>query len=231
MMKRIYIILALLSGSLWASDTLFFDVSILGIHVAGVEVIEQQLDGDVNEIIYHAFTVGAFDKIYGIDNWYYYYTDASLSHMDSLKKTIRQKDFHQNYSEIIRNDSIYYHNFHVIPTPKPLHHALSFLLYFQHYPEAMKTGNRFSFLISDEGELYHPEISVTINEKKQQKEIQFFLLKVAGEELVEPTDVFNWMVCSPKVDRMLAYSLIDNTISEGYFTLGWGFKLRAKRTK
>jgi len=45
-------------------------VTLLGLHCADVEVIENQINEDVTEIIYHAFTVGGFDNIYKINNWY-----------------------------------------------------------------------------------------------------------------------------------------------------------------
>lgn len=214
---------------LWASDTLFFKVTLLGMHCANVEVIENQIDENVTEIIYHAFTIGGFHKIYEIDNWYYYYADNSLSHIDSLKKKISNKNMRQNYREDIYNDTIHYSGFHVLETPKPVHHVLSFLIYLQHYPDKIKSGQRFPFFITDEGDLYHPEITVQPNGKKQQDDIYFSLVHVAGEEILEPTDVFNWMICAGKGTKMLSYSYEDNTITEGAFSLGWGLHLRAKR--
>lgn len=235
-MKKISIILILvfIAGILRASDTLFFKVTLLGLHCAGVEVIENKIDEDVTEIIYHAFTVGGFNKIYKIDNWYYYYTDDAMSHMDSLKKNISNKDLKQYYCENIRDGVIYYSGalnggYQILKTPKPVHHVLSFLIYLQHNPDEMKTGQRFPFLITDEGDLYHPEITVVSNEKKQQDDIYFSLLHVAGEEILEPTDVFNWMICAGKGSKMLSYSHKDNKITEGAFSLGWGLHLRAKR--
>lgn len=230
-MKKISIILILilLAGILGASDTLFFKVTLLGIHCAGVEVIENKIDEDITEIIYHAFTVGGFNKIYEIDNWYYYYTDNSLSHIDSLKKDITNRNMVQHYREDIIDGTIHYTGFHTLETPKPVHHVLSFLIYLQHYPDEIKSGQRFPFLITDEGDLYYPEITVVSNEKKQQNDIYFSLLHVAGEEILEPTDVFNWMICAGKGTKMLAYSYEDNTITEGAFSVGWGLHLRAKR--
>ena len=195
-MKKISIILilVLIAGILRASDTLFFKVTLLGLHCAGVEVIENKIDEDVTEIIYHAFTVGGFNKIYKIDNWYYYYTDNTLSHIDSLMKNISNKDLQQYYREDVYDGIIHYSGFHTLETPKPVHHILSFLIYLQHYPDEIISGQRFPFLITDEGDLYHPEITVVSNEKKQQDDIYFSLLHVAGEEILEPTDVFNWMI-------------------------------------
>lgn len=58
----------------------------------------------------------------------------------------------------------------------------------------------------------------------------FSFFHVAGEEILEPTDAFNWMICAGKGARMLAYSHEDNKITEGAFSLGWGgLHLRAKR--
>ena len=230
----IILLLFLIAGILGASDTLFFKITLLGMHCASVEVIENQIDQDVTEITYHAFTVRGFDKIYKIDNWYYYYTDDSLSHMDSLKKNISNKDLKQFYCENVRDGIIHYtgtqnSGYQTLKTPKPVHHILSFLVYLQHYPDKMKNGQSFPFLITDEGDLYHPEITIVPNEKKQQDDIYFSLLHVAGEEILEPTDVFNWLICAGKGSKMLSYSHKDNTITEGAFSLGWGLYLRAKR--
>lgn len=225
----VILILVFIAGILSASDTLFFKVTLLGLHCASVEVIENQINDDVTEVIYHAYTVGGFDKIYEIDNWYYYYTDKLLSHLDSLKKTIRNKDLKQDYREDIYDGIIHYSSSHTLVTPKPVHHVLSFLIYLQHYPDKMKDGQEFPFLITDEGDLYHPEINIISNESKEQDDVYFSLKHVAGEEILEPTDVFNWMICAGKGTKMLSYSRRDNTITEGAFSLGWGLHLRAKR--
>ncbi len=225
----IILILVFIAGILGASDTLFFKVTLLGLHCASVEVIENQINNDVTEIVYHAYTIGGFDKIYEIDNWYYYYTNASLSHIDSLKKNISNKDLKQQYREDIYNGVIHYSGTHTQATPKPVHHVLSFLSYLQHYPDKLIDGQKFPFLITDEGDLYHPEISISPNENKQQVDVYFKLTHVAGEEILEPTDVFNWMICAGKGTKMLSYSYADNTITEGAFSLGWGLHLRAKR--
>ena len=84
-------------------------------------------------------------------------------------------------------------------------------------------------MITDEGDLYHPAIEVMANDKKQQNDVYFTLSHVAGKEILEPTDVFNWMICAGKGTKMLSYSYADNTITEGAFSLGWGLHLRAKR--
>ncbi len=226
----IILILVLVAGILAASDTLFFKVTLLGLHCAGVEVIENQIDENVSEIIYHAFTVKGFHKIYKIDNWYHYYTDPELSHIDSLTKDITNRNMRQFYREDIKDGQIYYSGFHVQEIPKPVHHILSMLIYMQHYPEYMQTAHKFPFLITDEGDVYHPEISVVKNDNKRQDEIYFSFLHVAGEEILEPTDVFNWMICAGRGNRMLAYSYDDHKITEGAFSLGWGgLHLRAKR--
>lgn len=223
-------ILVLIAGFLSASDTLFFDVTILGLHCASVEVIENPISDDITEIIYHAFTVKGFNKIYNIDNWYYYYTDPDLTHVDSLYKHISNRNLEQHYREDIYNGVIHYTGLHTLETPEPVHHILTTLIYLQHYPEYRCTGYDFPFLISDEGDLYHLEIDVENNDKKGQDEVYFSFLHVGGEEILDPTDVFNWMICAGKGARMLAYSHEDNTITEGAFSLGWGgLYLRAKR--
>lgn len=61
-MKKIFLVLVLFlsTSTLFAIDTLFFKVTLLGIKCAEVEVIENYLDNDVVEIIYHAYTVELF---------------------------------------------------------------------------------------------------------------------------------------------------------------------------
>ncbi len=226
---RLLYILILAAGSLGAADTLFFDVSLFGLKVAEVEISENPLPGNAVEIVYHAFTVGAFDKIYDTDNWYRYYTDPSYKALDSLKKHIRQKKFEQHYAEYYRDGKIYYSTGTVRRAAEPVHHVLSFLIYLQHYPQAAENGEDLPFLITDEGELHRPEISASLNEEKAQKELDFVFHKTAGREVLEPTDVFNWMICSGEGERMLAYSTEDHTIREGVFSLGWGFRLKATR--
>lgn len=230
-MKKLNILLlfVVFTGMLYAGDTLFFKVSLLGLHCANVEVIEDQIDDNVTEIIYHAYTVGGFHNIYKIDNWYYYYADAAMSHLDSLKKDITNRNMKQFYREDISDGMIRYSGSHVLTTPEPVHHILSALVYLQHYPEHIQTGYRFPFLITDEGDLYRTEISVSLNEKKAQKDVTFGFEHVAGKEILEPTDVFNWMICAGKGARTLSYSLEDHRITEGAFSLGWGLNLRAKR--
>jgi len=233
-MKKLYLILILIlsAGILSASDTLFFNVSLLGLHCASVEVIENPISEDLTEIIYHAYTVKGFHKIYKIDNWYHYYTNPELSHIDSLYKHIINRNMDQHYREHISNGRIHYTGFHSLETPEPVHHILSALIYMQHYPENRHTGFDFPFLITDEGDLYHIEIDVKQNDKKMQDEVYFSFLHLAGQEILEPTDVFNWMICAGKGTRMLAYSHIDNKITEGMFSLGWGgLHLRAKRVR
>jgi len=225
----IILLIVLITGILGASDTLFFKITLLGLHCASVEVIEDQINEDVTKITYHAFTTGGFDKIYDIDNWYYYYTDVSLSHMDSLIKNISNKNLKQYYREDVYDGTIHYSESHTQETPKPVHHVLSFLIYLQRYPNEMKTGQSFPFLITDEGDLYQLELKVFSNENKQQDDVYFILTHVAGEEILEPTDAFNWMICAGKGTKMLSYSYADNTITEGAFSLGWGLHLRAKR--
>ena len=224
------LILVLVSRVLYASDTLFFNVSILGLHCASVEVIENKISEDVTEIIYHAFTVKGFDKIYHIDNWYYYYSDPQLTHMDSLYKHIINRNMEQHYRESVSNGVITYNGLRTLATPDPVHHILTGLIYFQHYPEHRHSGFDIPFLISDEGDLYHLDIDVIKNNKKHQDEVYFSFFHVDGEEILDPTDVFNWMICEGKGTRMLAYSHEDNKITEGMFSLGWGgLHLRAKR--
>lgn len=231
MKKIILILILLLAGRMLpASDTLFFKVTLLGLHCASVEVIENQIDHDVKEIIYHAFTVKGFDNIYKIDNWYYYYTTPDMSHVDSLYKHIVNRKMDQYYREDIYDGAIHYNGLQTLNTPEPVHHILSTLVYLQHYPDQRETGYDLPFLITDEGDLYHVDISVEKNDEKMQDEVYFSFDHVAGEEILDPTDVFNWMICAGKGTRMLAYSHIDNTISEGAFSLGWGgLYLRAKR--
>lgn len=225
----IILLLFLITGILGASDTLFYKITLLGMHCASVEVIENQIDQDVTEITYHAFTVGGFNKIYKIDNWYYYYTDPSLSHIDSLKKDITNRNMKQLYREDIYNNEIHYSTSHTLKISKPVHHVLSSLIYLQHHPENIRTGYEFPYLITDEGDLYKHEIRVEKNENKMQDEVYFKTTHLKGEELLEPTDVFNWMICAGKGTKMLSYSHKDNTITEGAFFLGWGLHLRAKR--
>ena len=221
----------LVFGMLSASDTLYFDVSLLGLHCASVEVIENQISEDVTEIVYHAYTVKVFDSIYKIDNWYHYYTGPDMSYVDSLYKHVVDRSIDQHYREDIYDGKIHYTGFHTLETPERVHHILSMLVYLQHYPEKRRTGYDFPFLITDEGDLYHIDIRVDKNEEKKQDEVYFTFFHVAGEELLDPTDAFNWMICAGKGKRMLAYSHEDNTIIEGEFSLGWGgLNLRAKRT-
>lgn len=230
-MKRITILLfLLLCGTAKAADTLYYDITMLGIKVAGVEISDSLRTDGSREILYRAFTTGAFDKIYDIENLYYFYTDSAVTHMDSLKKRIHEHDLEQVYTEHIREGMIHYSNASPMETILPVHHVLSFLIYLQYHPEKLVSEASFPFLISDEGELYHPEIRVEENMKKMQKEAYFTLYKVAGVEVLEPTDVFNWMICAGEGERMLAYSMEDNTITEGAFSLSWGLHLRAKRT-
>ncbi len=230
-MKKISIILIfiLITGVLWAADTLFFKVTLLGLHCASVEVIENPINEDVTEIIYHAFTVGGFHNIYKIDNWYYYYTNPSLSHIDSLKKDITNRNMKQLYREDIYNNEIHYSTSQILKIPKPVHHVLTSLIYLQHYPENIRTGYEFPYLLTDEGDLYKHEIRVEKNENKMQDEVHFTTIHLKGEEILEPTDVFNWMICAGKGNKMLAYSFQDHKITEGVFSLGWGLHLRAKR--
>ncbi|MBW6457737.1 MAG: hypothetical protein K0B52_01100 [FCB group bacterium] len=229
MYKYAFLFFAFFPAFLSAGDTLFFDVTIFGVRAAAVEITENRLPGNVNEIVYHAFTVGAFDKIYAIDNWYYYYTDTLLSRMDSLKKIIRQHDLQQEYEEHILDGTVRYTGSAEQTIATPLHHVLSFLIYLQNHPEKLETGTCFPFQISDEGDLYQPYITVYVNKAKRQREVFFSFSKTGGREILEPTDVFNWMICSGKGDRMLAYSMDDNTIVEGVFSIGWGLRLKAKR--
>lgn len=227
--KKITILLLLFAVSAKGADTLFYDVTLLGIKVAGVEISDSLRADGSREILYRAFTTGAFDKIYDTDNRYYMYTDSAVTHLDSLRKVIHEHDLDQVYTEHIRNGMIYYSNASPMETILPVHHVLSFLIYFQYHPEKIVSEAAFPFLISDEGELYHPEIRVEKNTKKMQNEVYFTLFKVAGVEVLEPTDVFNWMICAGEGERMLAYSMDDNTITEGAFSLGWRLNLRAKR--
>ena len=219
----------LIPGSVFALDTLFFDVTLLGVRAASVEITEKRLPGNVKEILYHAFTVGPFDKIYAIDNLYYYYTDTLLTGLDSLKKKIDQHDLKQEYSEIVRDGKIHYSGSIQQRVATAVHHVLSFLIYLQHYPASLETGTCFPFQITDEGELYQAYIRVRENQIKQQKEVYFTFSKTGGRKILDPTDAFNWMICSGTGERMLAYCMNDNTISEGFFSIGWGLKLRAKR--
>ncbi len=200
--RRILYFLALTTGMLGAADTLFFDVSLLGIRCAAVEISERRLSGDAVEIVYHAFTTGAFDRIYDIDNRYHYYTNSHYSHIDSLKKYIHEKTLDLFYSETLIGDSIVYNDFPALYCTAPVHHVLSFLIYLQHHPEVMETGYSFPFLITDEGDLYHPEIRAETNLNKGQREVFFTLSKVAGEGMPEPTDVFNRTICSQPGQRM-----------------------------
>lgn len=226
--KKITILLLLIATARGA-DTLFYDITLLGIKVAGVEISDSLRADGSREILYRAFTTGAFDKIYDTDNRYYFYTDSALTHMDSLRKVIHEHDLDQVYTEHVRKGMIHYSGASPMETILPVHHVLSFLIYFQYHPGKIFSEAPFSFLISDEGELYHPEIRVEKNPEKMQNEIYFTLYKVAGVEVLEPTDVFNWMICAGEGERMLAYSMHDNTITEGAFSLGRGLNLRAKR--
>jgi hypothetical protein len=232
MTKRIFfiIILLLFGRTLSASDTLFFKVTLLGLHCASVEVIENQIDEDVTEIIYHAFTVKGFDTIYKIDNWYYYYTDPNMTHIDSLQKHIVDRNMDLYYREDIYDGTIHYPESHTLGVSEPVHHILSALVYLQHYPEQRTSNYDLPFLITDEGDLYQVDIKVEKNYEKMQDEVFFSFEHVAGEEILDPTDVFNWMICAGKGTRMLAYSHADNTITEGAFSLGFGgLHLRAQR--
>ncbi len=232
-MKKVIFILQLVCmfGSLLATtDTLFFDVSILGVRCAKVELIENILDDDRVEIVYHAYTVPPFLKLSPTDNWYYYYTNREYSHLDSLRKIIKDKDVRQNYSEIMSNETVIYNNDHVQKHNKPLHHILTSLAFFEHHPEAIQSGYDLAFDISDEGDFYHQEIKVKYNERKAQDEIYFSFKHIGGKEYIKETDVFNWMICAGNGTRMLAYSRRDGKIIEGAFSLGWGgLHLRAKR--
>jgi len=226
---KIMLVLPLIAISLRGADTLYYDISLLGIKVAGVEIIDSLRKDASREIMYRAFTVGAFDKIYDTDNRYYFYSDSALTRLDSLKKVIHEHDLDQIYSEHVRNGMIHYPDASPMPNILPVQHVLSFLIYLQYYPEKRISDAPFNFLLSDEGELYHPEIRVVYNAARDQDEVYFTLYKVAGVEVLEPTDVFNWMICVGKGERMMAYSRKDNKISEGFFSLGWGLNLRAKR--
>jgi hypothetical protein len=226
---QILTLLLLFAAGLHGTDTLFYDVTLLGVKVAAVEITDTLRDNGSREIKYRAFTVGAFDKIYDIDNHYYYYTDSAVTHMDSLRKIINQGDLHQVYTEHVHDGKIHYSTASPMESILPVHHVLSFLIYLQYHPEKLVSDAAFPFLISDEGELYHPEIRVELNHEMAQKEAYFTLYKVGGVEVLEPTDVFNWMICAGEGERMLAYSLADNRISEGIFSLSWGLKLRARR--
>lgn len=136
----------------------------------------------------------------------------------------------QHYRENISDGIINYNGFHTLNTPDPVHHILTSLIYFQHYPEHRYSGFDIPYLISDEGDLYHLDIDVEKNDKKRQDEVYFSFFHVDGEEILDPTDVFNWMICAGKGTRMLAYSYDDDKITEGAFSLGWGgLHLRAKR--
>ncbi|MDZ7796072.1 MAG: hypothetical protein U5N56_03095 [Candidatus Marinimicrobia bacterium] len=230
MKKKFFLLMCIfIGGSLEASDTLFFDVSLLGIRVAGVEITENQLADGAAEIVYHAFTVGAFDKIYDTDNWYHYYTSPEGRGLDSLKKYIHQDDFVQYYAEYYEDGEVRYSTGHVNPARGPVHHVLSFLVYLQNTPSALEREGEYSCLISDEGELLRPSLRIEENADKNQKEVRFSFRKIGGKELLESTDVFNWMVCADNGERMLAYSNSDNTITEGRFSIGWGLRLRARR--
>lgn len=226
---KILFILPLFAAFLQGADTLYYDISLLGVKVAGVEIIDSLRRDASREIMYRAFTVGAFDRIYDTDNLYYFYTDSAMTHMDSLRKVIHQHDLDQVYTEHIREGKIHYPDASPMPSILPVHHVLSFLIYLQYYPEKRVSDAPFNFLLSDEGELYHPEIRVVDNAVKDQDEVYFTLYKVAGVEVLEPTDVFNWMICAGKGERMMAYSRKDNKISEGFFSLGKGLNIRAKR--
>jgi hypothetical protein len=230
MKKIVFICFAVFfTGILFASDTLFFKLSLLGVHCASVELIENQKDNGVIEIIYHAFTVGPFHKIYKTNNWYYYYTDANYSHLDSLKKDITDQDLRQKYTEVIQNDHIYYDDNLSVKHKGPFHHVLSSLVYLEHHPDAIKSDYEFPYLITDEGDMYKKYIYVKRNAVKHQDEVYFKLEHVAGEEYLHETDVFNWMICAGEGTRMMAYSLDDHKITEGAFYLAWGLHLRAKR--
>ncbi|MFO7840757.1 MAG: hypothetical protein R6V48_01145 [Fidelibacterota bacterium] len=233
MMKKKFfaLICVFIGGSLGASDTLFFDVNLLGVRVAGVEITENKLADGVVEIVYHAFTRGAFDKIYDTDNWYHYYTSPGAEALDSLKKYIHQDDFEQYYAEYYEDGVIRYSTGQVNPAPAPVHHILSFLVYLQDNLSVPERDGEYPCLISDEGELLRPSLRVEENTDKDQKEVYFSFRKIAGKEVLEPTDVFNWMVCAGNGERMLAYSNSDNTITEGRFSIGWGLRLRAKRVR
>ncbi|MDD3095848.1 MAG: hypothetical protein WC372_05920 [Candidatus Neomarinimicrobiota bacterium] len=226
---KFLIVFPFFTALLQGADTLYYDISLLGIKVAGVEIIDSLRRDASREIMYRAFTVGAFDKVYDTENRYYFYTDSAMTQMDSLRKIIHEHDLEQVYTEQVRNGMIHYSNASPMESILPLHHVLSFLIYLQYHPEKRVTGAPFNFLLSDEGELYHPEVRVAYNAAKDQDEVYFTLYKVAGVEVLEPTDVFNWMICAGSGERMMAYSRKDNKISEGFFALGWGLHLRAKR--
>lgn len=199
-------------------------------HCAGVEVIEQPVSEDVTEIIYHAFTVGGFDNIYKIDNWYHYYTDPDFTKLDSLKKNIKNRKMEQEYSENITDGLIRYSSGDNLAISRPVHHVLSSLSYLMHHPQYIRTGYEFPYDISDEGDLYDIAIRVEKNDELAQDEVYFTTTHIKGHELLEPTDVFNWMICAGKDTKMLAFSYKDHTITEGAFSIGFGgLHLRAKR--
>lgn len=233
MKKTVTILLSIaISGIMFASDTLFFKVSLLGVKCAKVALIENYLEDDVVEIIYHAYTVGPFWNLYPTDNWYYYYTDKSYSHLDSLKKIINDKDLKQEYHENYSDGEVLYNKDLSFSYDRPLHHILTSLVFFEHHPEYIKTGIELPFDITDEGDIYQEKIDVVSNYRKAQDEVYFSLNHIAGKEYISKTDVFNWMICAGEGNRMLAFSHDDHKISEGYFSLGWGgLNLRAKRVK
>jgi len=228
-LKRLLLLFCILAGIAGASDTLFFDVSLLGIRVAGVELSEHPLPGGGKEIVYHAFTVGTFDKLYDTDNRYHYYTAPGGRGLDSLKKYIHQDDFEQYYAEYFEDGIIRYSTGQVNAAPGPVHHILSFLVYLQEDPSVLEKEGEYPCLISDEGEILRPVLHTEENAGKDQKEVHFSFKKIAGREILEPTDVFNWMVCADNGERMLAYSNTDHKITEGRFSIGWGLRLKAKR--
>ncbi len=223
-------LLCLTTSTLFAFDTLFFKVTLLGVKCAEVEIIENYLDDDVVEIIYHTYTTGPFWKLFPTDNWYYYYTNTEFTHLDSLKKSINDKDLKQEYREDFSEGRILYDQDLSVEHAKPLHHILSALIFFEHHPEYLKTGVELPFDISDEGDIYGLEIGLIPNKRKAQDEVYFVFNHLAGKEYISSTDVFNWMICAGEGDRMLAFSHDDHTITEGSFSLGWGgLHLRAQR--
>ena len=234
MKKIILILLSVLSivSLSAASDTLFFKVSLLGVKCAEVELIENYLENDRVEIIYHTYTVGPFAKWSPTDYWYYYYCDSDYMYLDSLYKDVWDKDLDQQYSEVFQNGTIYYNQEYSRRYEYPLHHILTALVFFQHHPEYMKTDIDLPFHVSDEGKIHDMQIGVMKNERKAQDEVYFSFNYLEGESALKGigTDVFNWAIYSTEGSRMLAYSHEDHRITEGAFSVGWGgLYLRAKR--
>jgi len=223
-----YLLCLILPFAAFSADEIY-NVSLLGVNVARVHISVIPFPDHKKEIVFKAETVGLFDKLYNVNNTYNFYTDENIDSLLYYHKEIHQKDFRQYYNEIIRNDTIYHKNFYKTPVSARVHHILSFLVYFRYHPDFLQGDTLQKIIISDEGELYYPHINVKRNDRKRQYEVFFQLEKISGEEILNPTDVFNWKVCAMEAERMVAYSYDDYRITEAAFALGMGIRLRAKR--